>query len=171
MVQQAKYEVLRKIGIIEIRRYPKILTAKVENLGDEGFNLLLNFISGSNKQKANVSMTAPVIAEQITMTAPVLSETDSLSFIMPEEYTIKTIPHPIDERVKIVQIPERIVGVMQFSGRWSNVIFKKKAKELLEELKRADVKVIGEVFSMRYNSPYTPWFMRRNEVAVPIETK
>jgi effector-binding domain-containing protein len=115
-------------------------------------------------------MTAPVVSEQIAMTAPVLSEPGSLAFVMPEGFTLETTPEPIDDRVKIVEIPERVVAALRFSGRWSNSIFKKKSKEMLEELAKAGMKTAGQVFSMRYNGPFTPWFLRRNEVAVAVES-
>jgi hypothetical protein len=103
------------------------------------------------------------------MTAPVLSESDSIAFVMPEGLTLETTPKPLDESVKIVEIPERDVAALKFSGRWSNSIFKKKSKEMMEELTKAGIKSVGQVFTMRYNGPFTPWFMRRNEVAVEIE--
>jgi hypothetical protein len=169
MVEQAKYEVLREINKVEIRRYQTMVIARVDGYGDGGFNLLFNYITGNNRQKSKISMTAPVVSEQISMTAPVLSESDSIAFVMPEGLTFETTPEPIDERVKIVEIPERVVAALRFSGRWSNSIFKKKSKEMLEELNKAGIKSVGQVFTMRYNGPFTPWFMRRNEVAIEIE--
>jgi len=166
MVAQAKYEVLREIGKVEIRRYPLLVIARVNGYGDGGFNLLFSFITGNNRQKSNVAMTAPVVSEEIAMTAPVLSEAGSIAFVMPEGFTLESTPEPLDNQVKIVEIPERVVAALRFSGRWSNSLFKKKSKELLEELKKANIKTQGNVFSMRYNGPFTPWFMRRNEVAV-----
>jgi hypothetical protein len=169
MVEQAKYEVLNKIGKIEIRRYPPLVTARVDGYGNGGFNLLFRFITGDNQQKSGIAMTAPVVSGQIAMTAPVLSETGSIAFIMPEGFTLETTPEPLDDRVKIVEIPERVVAALRFSGRWSNSIFKKKSEEMLKELANAGIKTAGQVFAMRYNGPYTPWFMRRNEVAIMIE--
>jgi len=169
MVEQAKYEVLKKGGNIEIRRYPSLVIARVDGYGDSGFNLLFRFITGNNQQKSDIAMTAPVVSEQIAMTAPVLSETGSIAFIMPEGFTLETTPEPLDERVKIVEIPERIVAALRFSGRWSDSVFKKKSEDLLIEIKNAGLKTTGQVFSMRYNGPYTPWFLRRNEVAVQVE--
>jgi hypothetical protein len=169
MVAQAKYEVIREIGKVEIRRYPLLVIARVDGYGDGGFNLLFSFITGNNRQKSNVAMTAPVVSEEIAMTAPVLAETDSIAFVMPEGFTLESTPKPLDNRVKIVEVPERVVAALRFSGRWSNSLFKKKSKELLEELKKANISTVGNFFSMRYNGPFTPWFMRRNEVAVPIE--
>ena len=169
MVEQAKYEVLKKIGKIEIRRYPRLVIARVDGYGDGGFNLLFRFISGNNRQKSDIAMTAPVVSEEIAMTAPVLSEKSSIAFIMPEGFMLETTPEPLDNRVKIVEIPERVVAALRFSGRWSDSIFKKKSEEMLNGLAEAGIKTSGQVFSMRYNGPFTPWFMRRNEVAITIE--
>jgi len=169
MVEQAKYQVLQKIGKIEIRRYPKLVIAKVDGYGDGGFNILFRFIAGNNKQKSDIAMTAPVVSEQIAMTAPVLSDTGSIAFIMPEGFTLETTPKPLDNRVSILEIPERVIAALRFSGRWSTSIFDRKSRELLNGVEDAGLKVAGQVFSMRYNGPYTPWFLRRNEVAVAIE--
>ena len=169
MVEQAKYEVLKRIGKTEIRCYPRLVIARVDGYGDGGFNLLFRFITGNNRQKSDIAMTAPVVSEEIAMTAPVLSEKGSIAFIMPEGFTVETTPDPLDDRVKIVEIPERVVAALRFSGRWSNSIFKKKSEELLAEIENAGLKVVGQVFSMRYNGPFTPWFLRRNEVATEVE--
>ena len=62
MVDQAKYDALKEIGKVEIRRYPRLVIAKVDGYGDGGFNLLFSFITGNNRQKSNVAMTAPVVS-------------------------------------------------------------------------------------------------------------
>jgi hypothetical protein len=170
MVEQAKYEVLKTIGKTEIRRYPRLVVARVNGYGDEGFSLLFRFITGNNGQKSDIAMTAPVVSEEIAMTPPVLSEKGSIAFIMPEGFTLETTPEPLDDRVRVVLIPERVVAALRFSGRWSNSTFKKKSEEMLKELAEAGIKTVGQVFSMRYNAPFTPWFMRRNEVAITIES-
>jgi hypothetical protein len=146
-----------------------MVIARVDGYGDGGFNLLFSFITGNNRQKSKIAMTAPVVSEQKAMTAPVLSQSDSIAFVMPEGLTLETTPEPLDERVKIVEIPERVVAALQFSGRCSNSIFKKKSKKMIEELKKAGIETIGQVFTMRYNGPFSPWFMRRNEVAKEVE--
>lgn len=171
MVENAKYKVLKKIGNMEIRLYPRLVIARVDGYGDAGFNLLFRFITGNNRQKSNIAMTAPVVSEQIAMTAPVLSEGGSIAFIMPEGFTLESTPKPLDDRVKIVEIPERVVAALRFSGRWSDSVFKKQSEEMLKELAEAGIKTAGRVFSMRYNGPYTPWFMRRNEVAITVEAE
>lgn len=168
MVETIKYEVIREIGKIEIRRYPKIVIAKVEDPAN-GFNLLYRFITGENRQNAKVKMTTPVVSQEIQMTSPVLSEIGTMAFVMPAEYTLETTPNPIDERVKIAEIPARLVAALCFSGGWSEAHFEKETLELLKTLAETKIKTKGNVFTMLYNPPFIPGFLRRNEVAIEVE--
>ncbi len=169
MVETLKYEVIREIGKVEIRRYPKTVIAKVEDPTVDAFSLLYKFITGQNKQQSKVKMTAPVVSQKISMTSPVISETGAMAFVMPAEYTLETTPEPLDDKVKISEIPERTVAALCFSGGWSEAHFEKETQELLHELTAAKIKTKGEVFTMLYNPPFIPGFLRRNEVAIEIE--
>jgi hypothetical protein len=176
MVQTIKHEIIRKLDKVEIRRYPEIVIAKVSNYESDSFGLLFRFISGDNKTKEKVKMTAPVVeqdaSQEIKMTSPVLSDFSNegyMAFVMPSEFKLETTPSPSDSRVKIEKIPQRIVAVLRFSGTWSEDHFKEKTEELLQELANAKVKTKGSVFTMLYNPPFIPGFLRRNEVAVEIE--
>ena len=168
MVETIKYEVIREIGNIEIRRYPKIVVAKVEDPSN-GFNLLYRFITGGNRQKTKVKMTTPVVSQEIQMTSPVLSETGTMAFVMPAEYTLESTPEPLDERVKIAEIPARLVAALCFSGGWSEAHFEKETQELLKTLSESKIKTKGNVFTMLYNPPFIPGFLRRNEVGIEVE--
>lgn len=168
MVEQLTFELLKTIDNIEIRKYNSFIVAKVDGFGDTGFNILFQFISGKNTATSEIKMTAPVISEEIEMTAPVLSEKESIAFVMPKKYSLNTLPKPLDKRIKIIQIPARIIAALRFSGRWSSSLFDKKSTKLLEIVKKENISIKGPVFSMRYSSPFTPWFLRKNEVAVEI---
>ena len=169
MVETVKYDVIHKIGKVEIRRYPKIVVAKVGDLKIDAFNLLYQFISGNNRQRTKVKMTTPVVSQKIAMTSPVFSDFGSMAFVMPAEYTIDTIPEPNDSRVSISEIPSRLVAVLRLSGSWSEGHFEKETKELLDGLSKEEIKTKGDVFTMLYNPPFTPGFLRRNEVGIEIE--
>ena len=168
MVETIKYEVIREIGKVEIRSYPKIVVARVEEPSD-AFNLLYRFITGENRQRAKVKMTSPVVSQQVEMTSPVLSETGMMAFVMPKEYTLETTPEPLNHNVKIVEIPSRLIAAICFSGGWSEAHFEKETQELLTTLSEAKIKTKGNVFTMLYNPPFIPGLLRRNEVAVEIE--
>jgi hypothetical protein len=80
-------------------------------------------------------------------TALVLSESDSIGFVMPEGLTLKTTPEPLDERVKIIEIPERVVAALKFSGLVQFDI-QEETKEMPDELKTAGINPLGQVFTM-----------------------
>ena len=160
MVEEPAYELLRTLGRVEIRRYGDLAIARVDESEEDidGFNILFNYISGRNRQ-----------SKKVPMTAPVLSDAGSIAFILPANYTAETVPIPADPHVRILTIPAKVVAVLRFSGRWSKGAFRKKSKELLDEVAKAGLVTKGSVFSMLYNPPFTPWFMRRNEVGVEVE--
>jgi hypothetical protein len=169
MVKEVKYQLIKKIENVEIRYYNALIIAKVQSYGDSGFNILFNYISGNNKIKTNIEMTSPVISQNIEMTAPVLSENDSIAFVIPEKFNLENTPKPNDKRIEILRIPPRHVAALRFSGRWTSINFSKKSQQLLEELEKSNLTTKGNIFSMRYSGPFTPWFLRRNEVAIAIE--
>ena len=168
MVKQAIYRTIKRIDKVEIRLYPALIIARVKGYDDNGFNILFNFINGNNQQKSKVKMTAPVISQHIEMTSPVISDRGSIAFVMPKKYALETTPIPLDERINIISIPSRIIAALKFTGRWSQSIFDKQSKLLLNEISKYDIKKKGNLFIMRYSGPFTPWFLRRNEVAVEV---
>jgi hypothetical protein len=164
------YAVTGKSGEIEFRQYPELVLATVDTAGDDaGFNLLFAYISGSNKPREKIPMTAPVITSQkIPMTAPVVSDAGSMSFVMPAGTKRDETPDPLDSRVRIVTVPERDIAVIRFSGYAPPEDVDAATSRLQEGLKTAGIGTAGQPFLMRYDSPWTPGFMRRNEVAMEI---
>jgi hypothetical protein len=169
MVKEVTYNLLQNIGKIEVRQYSNLILAQAKGYGDSGFNILFDYISGSNISKVRIEMTAPVISQRIPMTAPVISDQSSIAFVMPSNYTLETTPKPINEQIQIMTISSRVIAALKFSGRWSKSVFKARSKELLEELDKYEIENKGEVFAMRYSGPFTPWFLRKNEVAVEVK--
>jgi hypothetical protein len=170
MTETIPYEITGKSGEIEFRKYPSIVLATVDSdENDAGFNLLFAFITGSNLTQNKISMTSPVItSRRIEMTAPVVSDATSMSFVMPPGLSRDDIPDPLDSRVRITTLPSREVAVIRFKGyaRQNEVIAAE--ERLMDGLKKATIEPVGGPFLMRYNPPWTPGFLRRNEVAVAI---
>ena len=182
-IEKAKYTVLEKENDFEIRQYDIQIVAEtyvdgdLEEVGNEGFRRLYAYISGENTKKQSISMTAPVSqetgSEKIAMTAPVKQEKKDnqwrITFLMPSEYSLETLPEPDDRRVKLAQEPGRLMAAVKYSGTWSEEGYEEN-KALLEDYiqKRGLVKA-GEPVWARYDPPFMPWFLRRNEVLIPIE--
>jgi len=176
------YVIKGTTGEIEFRQYPSLVLATADNSqNDAGFNLLFAYISGSNKARDTIPMTAPVITSQkipmtapvitsqkIPMTAPVVSDAGSMSFVMPAGTKREEIPDPLDSRVRIVALPEREVAVIRFTGYAPPEDVDAVTLRLREGLKKTGIETVGQPFLMRYDSPWTPGFLRRNEVAIEI---
>jgi effector-binding domain-containing protein len=170
MVETARYEVAGRIGEVELREYPELMLATVTGQGDNSaFRLLFSYISGENRTRKKIPMTAPVItSEKIEMTAPVISDGNSFSFVMPLKYKLEEIPEPLDSRIRIQKIPARRLAVIRFKGYARQKSVNEVKARLLSALQTSGIATVGEPFLMRYNSPWTPGFMRRNEVGIEV---
>jgi effector-binding domain-containing protein len=181
-VEEVKYRVLESSGDFELRQYESSLGAETtvegefHEVGNEGFRRLFDYISGKNRKKESIPMTAPVSqepsSEKIPMTAPVNQEKVGgawrITFLMPSALTMETLPEPLDSRVKLVKIPGRLMAALSYSGTWSRERYEDKEKRLKELIRQRGLKIEGEPVFARYNPPFMPWFLRRNEVLIPV---
>ena len=183
-IEEPEYQVVDKNSKFEIRHYSEYLVAEVMLDGDftssggQAFRVLAEYIFGANTAVAKMAMTAPVESqltspsEKMAMTAPVLSTNDEsryvYRFVMERKYTLDTLPIPDDDRIRLLKVKPRYMAVKQFSGRWSEENYKKSEKQLLQYLNKNDIKIIGAPIFARYNAPFVPWFLRRNEVMIEV---
>lgn len=170
MTETVRYEVTGTDGEIEFRRYPALVLATVDDPGDDsGFSALFSYITGNNRAQGKIRMTAPVItAEKIPMTAPVISDSRTMSFVMPAGKDRNELPEPIDTRVQLLTIPLREMAVIRFKGYAGKEEVALYTSRLLDGLKKSAIPTAGRPVLMRYNAPWTPGFLRRNEVAVEV---
>lgn len=174
MTESVEYSVLKADGRFEVRQYPAMVLVAVEGLSDnESFRILLDYISGNNGTRRRVPMTAPVISsrtpgERIPMTTPVVSRKGLFAFVLPGGFTADNSPAPLDPRASLVHVQNRKVAVLRFRGRAPERAVRDRTEELLSRAKDFGLQAVGEPFLMRYNPPFTPGFLRRNEVAVEI---
>lgn len=182
--EQPVYSVIEKTERIEVRRYAPALAAEtVVSAGamearNEGFERLANYIFGGNTARGSIAMTAPVVTtrekgEAIAMTAPVVQAPEGggawkVQFIMPSKYTLQTLPAPNDPRVRIVEVPARDYAVITFSGSRGAEAVERHTARLMSEVAASGWRAAGEPVSWFYDPPWTPPFLRRNEVAVPV---
>lgn len=182
-IEEVKYDVLKKEGAFEIRKYYDHIVAETyvdsnfKDAGNIAFRILFKYIDGNNTAKDSIAMTAPVSQqksiEKIAMTAPVsmqkLSGSYRITFLMPSKYTMETIPQPLDEKVIIKKEEGKTIAAYKYSGGWSEKKYEKMKKKLLAIITQKNLNVIGEPVFARYNSPFMPWIFRRNEILIEIE--
>jgi hypothetical protein len=182
-LEQAKYSVLQREGKFEIRQYEPHIVAETlvdsdfEDAGNVGFRRLFKYISGNNLKKESIKMTAPVsqkkASEKIPMTAPVNQQQVegryAVSFLMPSKYTMHILPEPLDPDVVLKRVPARKIAAVRYSGTWSKKRYEQNKAILEEFIKEKGMRSSGEAIWARYDPPFQPWFLRRNEVLIPIE--
>jgi hypothetical protein len=182
-IEEPKYKVLVKEENFEIRQYEAYLVAETIVEGDfsevsnEGFRRLFKFISGENRLKQSIPMTAPVSQEaskKIEMMAPVQQQKEEgmwrIGFVMPSGYTLDTVPYPLDERIHIKEVPGALVAAVRYSGTWNRKRYEERKLLLKGFILRKGFNETGEAIFARYNPPFKPWFLRRNEVLIPVKS-
>ena len=184
-IEVPEYRVLEQDGAFEIRAYSSYSIAETEeeagfmNPGNIAFGRLFRYISGANAAQTEIAMTAPVEqasqGEKIAMTAPVEQAKGDgvyrVGFIVPRKYNRDTVPKPTDPRVIIREVPPRTVAVWRYSGRWTEENFREHEQDLRRALQARSLKPASgdSAIIARYDAPFIPWFMRRNEVLIPLE--
>ena len=173
------YRVVDRFGEIEIREYEPYLVAEttvdggLEGAGNRGFRILAKYIFGDNQGKRKIAMTTPMSQEitegtKISMTAPVTQEKAGdeyrIQFMMPAEYSREELPEPNDPRIAIREIPARRFAAVRYSGTWSKRNYQEHLEKLLATLNAEGYEPLGEPVWARYNPPFMPWFLRRNEI-------
>lgn len=181
-VETPNYEMVTAENNIEVRRYKPMIVAEVQMNGEredaigDGFRLLADYIFGNNIAQQDIAMTAPVQQQEstkIAMTAPVQQQQEGnawhVSFVMPSEYTMETLPKPVNERVTIKKIPAKTFAVITFSGTNSDDNVKDHENQLIKYVSANDLLVIGTPKYAFYNPPWTLPPMRRNEIMIEIQ--
>lgn len=187
--EQPKYEVLEKYEEFELREYAPYLVAETvvegefEETPDRAFSVLFNYISGANTGQEKIKMTVPVSqenapqkGEKIKMTVPVTQDMSlqkqgkyNLAFVVPSKYSLQTVPQPTDPRVTIRQIPAKTMAVIRYSGSWKEKNYRKYEEKLLQALKQEGLTPLADPVFARYNPPFWPNFLNRNEILIEVK--
>jgi hypothetical protein len=187
--EEPQFSIIEKSEPFELRSYAPQLIAEVKVEGDldtassQGFRLIAAFIFGQNQVSEKISMTTPVAIEtaqstKIAMTVPVGIEASKdsakgvsqwvFSFVMPSEYTMATLPKPLNPLVSIRELPAQRRAANTFSGFYNEAKVLEKTKALEDWIKSKQWQSIGNPQFARYNPPWSIPFMRRNEILITV---
>lgn len=182
-IEEPGYDVVQQLDGAEVRQYAPYVVAQVlvnasaEEAGNQAFPILAGYIFGKNKGARKFDMTAPVtqspVPIKLEMTAPVTQAPVSggylVQFVLPRGVTLDTAPEPLDPRVQLRQVPASRVAVIRYSGFWSQANYDEHLGKLQAALRAAGLPWTGEPTLSRYNAPFTPWFLRRNEIWLSLD--
>lgn len=182
-VEQPEYRVVATQDDKEIRAYGPMIVAEVTVNGSrdasagKAFSILAAYIFAKERDGEAVPMTAPVTQsprEKISMTAPVTQSPRTedgewtVRFVMPKKYTMATLPKPQNNAIALKQVPAGERAAIKFSGNATDALMSSKEKELRTWISSRNVSINGPATYAYYNAPFTPGFMRRNEVMFDI---
>jgi hypothetical protein len=184
MTEQQPYLTLRTESDFELRRYPQHVVAEVtvradfDDAGNRAFSYLFGYISGDNTAKQKLAMTSPVVqspgSQTIEMTAPVLQRPGEdgashvIAFVLPATLTEASAPVPSRAEVSLRTVPEALVAAITYSGRWTQARYDEHCAALIAAIAAAGLTALSEPRFARFDPPYKPWFLRRNEVLVDV---
>ncbi len=182
--EEIEYKVIKKDGDIEIREYAETVVAEVTVEGSQkeapskAFRTLFNYISGENIAKQEIPMTTPVSQElssqKIPMTSPVSQQQEgqnswTIAFYMPNDMDFENTPLPKNDSVTIRRVPAVQKIAVRFSGTRSDNNIAEHESELKQYIVDNKIEVTGAPMYAFYNPPWTPWFLRRNEILFTLK--
>jgi len=180
--EEPKFTLALQDGAFELRDYPALTVAEVTVTGDQqqasraGFRKLAGYIFGGNKGARRIAMTTPVTkartGDKIAMTAPVTQIGAGgewvVRFTMPADMVLADLPQPDDPAVRLLTLPASRMAVVRFSGLAGEAAVAGQTAQLLAFVAGRHLAPTGPVTQARYNPPWALWFLRRNEVMVPV---
>jgi hypothetical protein len=176
-VEELPYTVLKRVDRFEIREVPSYLHAstrvsgRFEDVGNEGFRRLFRYIAGENRDAREIPMTAPVEQIPYPVQAPDAvssGEAWAIAFVLPPNFVLDKPPAPKDERIQVEQVPARRLAVVRYRGTWSRSRFDDELVALRHFIAEQGLVSVGQPVFSRFDPPFMPWFLRRNEIQIPV---
>ncbi len=168
MTEKLGYQLIEDLGGFEIRHYPPhilVSTSEAGSMatsGNQAFRRLANYIFGGNNAGKSIAMTAPVLQAQ--------KEAGFVtSFVMPASMSLSQLPSSSDQSLSFAQQPGGRFAAVSFAGLASQTLFDSKANWLRQQLSDRQIEASGQAIYARYDGPWTPFFLRHNEVLIPLQ--
>ena len=170
MTEELGYRVLQRYPDFEVREYPAHslieceLSGEFSAVGNQAFGTLLGYISGANRANRRIAMTAPVLQRELP------GGRHAVSFVLPAALTGQA-PDPLHPALRSVTVGAECMAVRRFSGGWTRARAASQEASLRLSLERVGLEAAGPARFARFDPPWKPGFLRRNEVLIPLRKK
>ena len=171
--EEPDYDVVRSDGEIEIRDYDAMIVAETIKSGYHekarrmGFETLADYIFARSRSGRKIAMTTPVL--QQLADGGGRTKGWAVRFVMPKKFTRASLPEPTSNDVSLKDVPARRIASIRFPGNFNATLASKHLMSLYNYLADNDLKQKGDPEYAFYNPPWTPGFMKRNEILIEIE--
>mmetsp|Transcript_2763 Transcript_2763/g.4009 ORF Transcript_2763/g.4009 Transcript_2763/m.4009 type:complete len:226 (-) Transcript_2763:129-806(-) len=180
-LEKPRYNVLKTFNGIELRKYEPYIVAEAKSKDlsfkkatSAGFLQVAGYIFGKNRQRRTKDAT------KMKMTAPVRTEKKdrrgetSVSFVMSSNYTLSSLPLPLNKNVTLRKIAPHFLAMKKFRGPPPTDDKIKAIKaEILNVLKEKGVGTDSpdDTYVYQYHDPFiTPNFLRKNEIGLSLSS-
>lgn len=161
---EPRHVVERTAGDLEIRWYAPRVEARIEIAGigfDDalvvGYERLAHYIHGHNARNEKLDMAVPVTV--------VRRGTHFLvSFVMPPDHRLSSLPRPRDMRIALVAVPAQRIASLCFRGRYTGDHVARQEAEMVRHVLEGGLDTAGEPIFAGYDPPTTIGLLRRNEI-------
>lgn len=165
--ESAQYRVIRKSGPFEIRDYQPLTLVStpmdsVEPTEGDSFMRLFRYISGANESEQKIAMTTPVFMNPA-------GTNRQMSFVVPENVASKGTPKSERSDIRVEMRSGGRFAVYRYSGSWDTDRADAVRKKLADWISAERLEPVGEAELANYDPPFTPSFLRRNEVMVRLK--
>ena len=160
--ESAPYLVVRTDAKFELRDYATLTVVETPmneggSSSDGSFMRLFRFISGANEAQQKIAMTTPVfISSGGTNT--------TMAFVLPATFQSGGAPATTNQLVTLGQLAAGRFAVMQFSGGRNACNEAESLHRLKTWMTQQGLSVLSPPLYAYFDPPWTPTFLRRNEV-------
>ena len=162
------YAVLMEDGDFEVRLYaPHVIAsytkrATYRRAVNEGYIRLERYFTGEN-----------TVPEAMPIAPPIMVRDDGAEgwttiLVLPPEYRVETAPRPNDQRIRVVELPERRVAAVRFRGRLGERVMRREVARLRAWLAARGLAHRGDFTMASYDPPWKPSSLRRAAVLVTL---
>jgi hypothetical protein len=169
-IETPPYTVAERDGRFELRDYPGFTVAEVVTRGEReaavraGFRPLARYIFARERDGEKIAMTAPVTQARVAEGAAEWR----VRFVMPRRYRLDDLPRPNGGEVRLLETAPARLAAIRFSGSWRDAHMDRREAELRRWLAERSLVARGPAVYAYYDDPFTPGFLRRNEVLVEV---
>lgn len=168
-LEQPRYELVRKVGDLELRNYEAFWIAEcfisnsqdLSSASSYAFSRLFGYIQGRNSKSMTIQMTKPVRQEPH-------ENGWKISFVIPEDIRRAGIPDANDSGISVREVPGGLYAALVYRGSWAERKLQAQTEKLLSLLAKEGLQASGPAIGAVYNPPFMPGPLRRNEVMVAI---
>ena len=173
--ERPSYNLVVKEDGLEIRDYASAIVVETQvsasrrDAAGEAFRSLFNYISGNNTSNLEIPMTAPVAQTPAGKGQDGVSGKWAIRFFLPSNYSVENIPQPLQQGINIVTLEAQRFASVSFKGTQNDKKVAKYTTQLREFISQKGYEVSGEPVYAFYDPPFVPWFLRDNEILLPIQ--